>query len=699
MVDENQTDETDDDSSDLYEESGDEDCFKTETIGSVDGTGKITVPLEIHGTTISCEVDTGASINAMSYQYLCRVQQTGIPDMDDTKTRLRLYNDKVVKAKGEKTLTCHYKNEMHDLHFKIVDTSQMPIIGRKSAMKMGLIKVNVDQPPADFNPVKQHTSSEDILNRYPDVFDGLGELPGEFNMQYDKTVPPVKNQPRRVAVAIKQELKQKLDELEKKKIIAKVTEPTDWMSSLLVVKKPNKLRVSLDPKPLNKALKRSNYMMPTIEDVLPKLTKARVFSVLDAKDGFWQIKLTEESSYLTTFGSCFGRYRWLRCPFGISVAPEEFQRRQHEIVEDLPGVEVIADDYLIYGCGDTDQEAEEDHDRNLIRFLEKARRINLKLNRKKVKLRLKSVPYMGHVITAAGLQPDPEKVQAIIEMPRPENKKGVQRLMGCVTYLSKFLPALSKVAEPLRRLTDKDAHYEWLDHHEEAFQTIKTMLTTTPVLKYYDVTEEVTIQCDASEKGLGATLLQNGQPVSFASQALTVSEENYAQIEKECLAIVFACEKFEQYIYGRKVTVHTDHKPLIPIFKKPIQKAPKRLQRMLFRLQKYELDIIHIPGKDMLIADCLSRAYLKRGKHNQIFDELEHINQLDYVNVSQATQHQLQNATKADPELMELMLMVQHGWPDQRSQVPIPIRQYFTYKEKITMQNGILFKEQKNHSS
>ncbi len=438
-------------------------------------------------------------------------------------------------------------------------------------------------------------------------------------------------------------------------------------------------------------------MLPTVDDVLPKLTKARVFTVLDAKDGFWQIKMDQESSLLTTFGTPFGRYRWLRMPFGIATAPEEFQRRQHEIVEDLPGVEVIADDYIIYGSGDSDEEAAEDHNRNLERFLEKARKVNLKINRSKVKLCMKSVPYMGHVISAEGLKPDKNKIKAIVDMPRPENKQAVQRLLGCVTYLSKFLPRLSQVAEPLRRLTDKEAHWEWLDHHEDSLHQIKQLVTEAPVLRYYDVHQEVTIQCDASDKGLGATLLQNGQPVSFASQALSPTEQNYAQIEKECLAIVFACEKFDQFIYGRdKVTVHTDHKPLIPIFQKPIHSAPKRLQRMLLRLQKYELDVHHIPGKDMLIADFLSRSYLeRRKKQDQIFNELEHINQIDYINVSESTQRQIQNATKADASLMELMQMVQHGWPDQRSEVPVCIRQYFTFRDEITAQDGILFKGQR----
>ena len=136
------------------------------------------------------------------------------------------------------------------------------------------------------------------------------------------------------------------------------------------------------------------------------------------------------------------------------------------------------------------------------------------------------------------------------------------------------------------------------------------MITKAPVLKFYDVHDEATIQCDASEKGLGATLLQQGQPVAFVSHSLTKAEQNYAQIEKECLAIVFACERFNQYIHSRKQTnVHTDHRPLVPIFSNPIYNAPKRLQRMLLRLQKYVLKVMYCPGKEMYIADMLSRAF------------------------------------------------------------------------------------------
>ena len=210
---------------------------------------------------------------------------------------------------------------------------------------------------------------------------------------------------------------------------------------------------------------------------------------------------------------------------------------------------------------------------------------------------------MGHILGADGLQADPEKIAAIREMPRPTDVQGVQRLIGVVTYLSKFLPQFSTVCEPLRRLTDSQGVLDWLPQHEEAFIKIKELITQVPVLRYFDVNKEVTIVCDSSDVGLGAVLTQDGCPVTYASRALTQTERNYAQIEKECLTIVFAAERFEHYILGKDIVqVLSDHKPLMSIFAKPILTSPKRLQRMRLRLQK--------PGPQMFIGDTLSRAAL-----------------------------------------------------------------------------------------
>jgi len=314
---------------------------------------------------------------------------------------------------------------------------------------------------------------------------------------------------------------------------------------------------------------------------------------------------------------------------------------------------------------------------------------------------------MGHLLTNKGLKPDPMKVRAIQALPQPTDKKSIERLLGCVKYLSRFLPNLAETVAPLRKLTEKEVPFYWESQQQTAFDQVKQLLTAAPVLKFYDVTEEVTLQCDASEKGVGATLLQGGQLVAFASRALSRVEQTYAQIEKECLAILFAAERFDQYLLGREVvTVNTDHKPLVPIFSKSIFNAPKRLQRMILRLQKYNLVVKYCPGSQMYIADMLSRAYLTDQGHKditpyQIFQieheetvrtEIEAINFTDYLKLSEVTQQQVKKHTESDTTLQTLLAIVHAGWPLRREDVSPCIRTYWGYRDEITAQKGILYK-------
>ncbi|CAC5387825.1 unnamed protein product [Mytilus coruscus] len=205
--------------------------------------------------------------------------------------------------------------------------------------------------------------------------------------------------------------------------IKAVDTPTDWVSSLVTVKKPNgKLRICIDPKPLNKALKRSHYPLPIIDDLLPELNKAKIFSKCDVKTDFG-MNMDESSSYLTTFETPFGRFRWMKMPFGISPAPEYFQQFLEREIENLPGVRTVADDILIYGEGDTVEEATADHDIKLKAFLDRCRSRNIKLNRDKFQLRLTEMPYIGHLLTADGVKPGPEKIAAITQMDKPKDVK------------------------------------------------------------------------------------------------------------------------------------------------------------------------------------------------------------------------------------------------------------------------------------
>ena len=298
----------------------------------------------------------------------------------------------------------------------------------------------------------------------------MGLLPVTCHIELDDSKRPVQHSPRKVPIPLREEPKMKISQLEEDGIVSKVKQPTDCINSMVAVKKPNKLRVCLDPKDLNNAIKRPHYPMPTLEDVMPRLSQAKILSVLDAKDGFLQVVLDEPSSLLNTFWTPFGRYKWNRLPFGISSAPEEFERRLTEALEGLDGIAVVADDILVFGCGDTYTEAEAAHDRAMLVLLGRARQKNLKLNKNKLRFKEKQVTYMGHILTDQGMKPDPQKIAAIQEMQQPEDAAAV----------------------PLRRLTHEDEEWNWLPEHEAALNKIKHLLSKELCLRYYEVKEEVT---------------------------------------------------------------------------------------------------------------------------------------------------------------------------------------------------------------
>ena len=251
---------------------------------------------------------------------------------------------------------------------------------------------------------------------------------------------------------------------------------------------------------------------------MPALSQAKVFSIAD---GFWHLELDTASRELTTFGTPFGRYCWKRLPLGVSPATEIFQMRIHQFLEGLPGVFVIADDILIAGEGPSVAVAEQDHNQKLHALLRRCQDTGIKLNRDKFHLRLQSVSYMGHLLTSDGLKPDPQKVRAIQEMPRPPDVAGVRRVLGMVNYLSRFTGDLADLCLPLRQLTHRDVEWEWSHDHEQAFERLKTVMSEVPVVQYFDPAAAITVQCDASSTGIGAALLQEGRPVVYASRALT----------------------------------------------------------------------------------------------------------------------------------------------------------------------------------
>ena len=652
------------------------------------------------------QLDSGASVNCMKYSDCCKILNSDKPQLKHSNIKLTAYSGQKMIPVGQVTLKMKINGVCDDVLFQVIDEAPGSLLSGETCVKFGLVSVN-QEVLVNTLQMTSELSKEDILNEFADVFTGLGDI-GEYHIELKEGAKPKQDMPRGVPVAFKPELKPKLDSMEKQGQIIRETEPTDWISSAVYVKTPNKLRVCLDPQELNKHVLIPKYHLPTIDDVTTKMSKVKIFSVCDAKDGFLQVRLDEESSKLTTFHTPHGRYRWLRLPFGLCSAPEEFQRRVMDVIDGLEGVDAIADDILITGVGDTLEEAIKDHDKNMISFLERCRERNFKLKKEKLRFKEPSVVYHGHVFSAEGLKADPRKVEAIREMPRPRDKTEVKRLLGMVNYLHKFCPQLSDVSSPLRELTREGAEFVWSQTQEDAFQRLKRMISEAPTLRFYDVNEEVTVEADASDYALGCVLLQKSQPVAFASRTLTPTERNYSQMEKECLALTFACVRFNDYIQGREnVTVYTDHKSLETIFKKPILAAPKRLQRMRLRLQKYHLNVIYKPGKEMIISDHLSRSAIQRKSnkeemHNyEIFQldeelrleqEIENIDYTLYHNVSDITMTKVQKETEVDETLQELMTICHTGWPEDKMEVPENLREYWPFRDEISCQSGVLYR-------
>lgn len=254
------------------------------------------------------------------------------------------------------------------------------------------------------------------------------------------------------------------------------------------------------------------------------------------------------------------------------------------------------------------------------------------------------------------------KYEAITMFKTPENLVELQRFLGMVQYLTKFINNMSEVTQPLRELLKIDTEWVWTEQQNAAFLKIKKILSSAPVLKFYDVNSDVVIQCDASSYALGAAIFQNDRPVAYVSRALNKSEINYAQIEKEALAIKFACNKFHQYIYGKNVTIHTDHKPLEMIFKKPIFSAPPRLQRILLDVIRYSPKIEYHKGKTMYVADALSRDC-----NNSVYSKSEDVEVLVILSMSNSRMESIISATQDDPELQMVRDLVLNGWPVDQS--------------------------------
>ncbi|RUS85701.1 hypothetical protein EGW08_006577 [Elysia chlorotica] len=637
------------------------------------------IPLEMpqkkNIINLKVKVDTGANANIITMRALTQIYPEKNIDkmLTRSNTVLSGYGGDTIEQRGCIQVKC----KGHDLTFYAVDSNSPNIIGLNACRLLNLVKINC----AIQAKSKSETSLNDLKHDFPECFDSIGTFEGKFHITLREDATPVIHPPRKCPIHIREELLQELTRMEEIGVIEPVSQPTDWVNSLAFSRKPNgKLRVCLDPKDLNQAIRREHHRTPTLEEISHKFSQAQVFSKLDAQHGYWAIQLDEDSSLLTTFNSPFGRYKFLRLPFGLSVSQDVFQRKMDVILEQCPGVVGITDDVCVYG------KTQAEHDKNLLNLMEVAKKHGLVFNSKKCFIGQESITFFGLEWSKDGVRPSPSKCDNIKSKASPSNKTELQSFLGMIQYLSPFIPRLSEKTTALRELLKKDSVWDWTSSHENIYQKMKDDIHQHLQLSYFDPHKPTTLEVDSSLNGLGAALIQDGKPIAFASKSLTETEARYANIEREMLAVVFACERFHTYIYGKEVTVQSDHKPLETIQLKNIAKAPPRLQRMLLRIQPYQCTITYKPGKEMIFADFLSRNKPTSGEHIELESSIH------TVSVSEDKLHEIRTETGKDPELGPLLEQIIHGWPEEVKKLRKNLRKYWSIRDHLTVEDGIILK-------
>ncbi|XP_046408442.1 uncharacterized protein K02A2.6-like [Ischnura elegans] len=643
------------------------------------------VTVTLNGVDIKFKIDTGVDVTVIG-SLVVEDKLQGIK-LTPTSKRLAGIGGTNFCAKGSFEARLQWKEKLCDETIYVTPGGREVLLGRPAIQKLGILKwVGVTSLR---NGAPEKT--------FPALFNGLGKMEKRYEIRLEDNARPFAvTTPRRVPIQLWEKVKEELKQMEEEGVISPVDEPTEWCAPMVVVPKSDgKVRICVDYTKLNEGVRRERHMLPAVDEILARLGQAKVMSKLDACRGYFQIPLEEKSKKLTTFITPFRRYFFNRVPMGLASSGEHFQKRMSETLAGLEGVANLLDDVLVFG------ETREQHDERLEAVLRRLQEAGITLNYNKCKWRVNKCRFLGHVISAEeGLLPDPEKIEAIREMERPKTTEAVQRFLGMVHYHLKFLDHLADMTQPLRELLSCKGKLPWTEVHDKAFAAIKKRLTEAPALGIYDPNRKCRVSADSSSYGLGAVLEQNQngvwKAVSFASRSLTDTEQRYAQIEKEALALTWACEKFTSYIQGSHFILRTDHKPLVPLLStKPLSDLSARLQRFRMRLLGYQYTIEHVPGKLFYTPDMLSRAPLARRPRDEdiIMAEKDEVMVKEVIKalpMSDTRLEEVREKQERDDVLKEIKQYVRNGWPAHKEDLELPLRRYYEERGYLNEGEGLL---------
>lgn len=629
--------------------------------------------VEIEGQRVTMMIDTGASVNLIdevTYKLLRRTEQP-----KKIKNNIYSYGStKPLPMLGLITAVIKTQSASTTAQLYVVKGNTGNLLSYATAKQLNLFQMAVNSVDGDENlgPAKV----------FPGLFGGIGKVKGRMiKLHIDPSITPKRQPHRRIPFSVREDVEKELKRLERLDIIEKVEGPTPWVSPIVVVPKScGEVRICVDMREANRAVKREKHIMPTFDDLVDELNGATVFSKLDLSSGYHQFELSPESRYITTFSTHVGLRRYKRLLFGINAAAEIFQNAIEELLADLPGCKNISDDIVVYG------KDQEEHDRNLHGVLQRLNDLNVRLNKEKCVFSQSEIKFYGHVFTARGVKPDPDKVEAIKSMQPPQSVSEVRSLVGMVQYISRFIPDYATITAPLRDLTKKDATWIWGKEQQKALDRLKSELIGSRVMTYFDPRKKTEIIADASPVGLGGMLMQDGKVISYASRALSEVEKRYSQTEREMLAAVWSAEHFHLYVYGHSFSIITDHKPLLGIVNsnKPLS---ARIERWKLRLMPYNVDLVYRPGKnDKNPADFMSRHPVAGFSAPNLAEE--YVNYVCCNAVPKAmTLQEVQFETQQDLTMQALATAIESGqWSD------LEVKEYTKVKDELSVHNGTILR-------
>ena len=688
-------DESSSESGDDTEDTSDYDVKAIKaSVQSVDG-GNINrvntlTKIKLNGTKIVVQIDSGSDVNIITEADFNRLEDR--PELLPTKMKLYPFaTNRPLPILGKFSSIIEMADKIVPVIFYVIKKSKKNmenILGAATSQELGYLKVQIHVNSIEkekSTDSTNHTVSpviQNLIDDYSDIFQGVGKMKDVLvSLPIDENVKPITQKHRRVPFHMRKHVENEIQKLLNDDIIEKVeTTPTDWVSPIVMVRKPNytepTYRMCVDMVQPNKALKRVRHIIPTVDELRHDYNGCTVFSKLDLNQGYFQLELDEKSRRITTFSTHIGLYRYKCLTMGAKPSAEIFHEEVRKKLA-KSGVMVIKnkhDDILIGGVD------EKSHLENLQTTFKICRSNNITLNLKKCEFGKSAVKFFGLIFCKEGIRPDPDKIESLRNAEPPEDKAALRSFLGMTNFSSRFIKDYSTLTFELRKLLHNDTPWEWTER-EQPFETLKDQLCNDSVLNCFNVNLKSEIICDASPVGVSAMLVQYDPAdmkkecpkiISYASKSLTPTEQRYSQIEREALAIHYGCIKFEMFVLGHEFTVITDHRPLVSLFNSPSKPGPFRVERLRLKLQGFQYTVRYQPGKTNP-SDYLSRHPIaiqeNISEDTTKEDELEcHvIHSISSADSLALTLEEIERETKTDPVLSKIFHLLKEGKLNKRS--------------------------------